>query len=417
MKHLGFELSPNTSLGSYLGRAATNLVTWDYSKPLPLDLPVFLDTNVLLGYYQMPLAARPLLVQWLQDHYCYVPDQVQREFKRHAKVLQRTHRRHLQPPIPPTKLSHAKEELAQYLQQQARLLNDYPSWKQILQALLAEAQHITEQAEAYNKDFLKQAHNVLRQVNKTAPIQLLQPLAPLSKRAYKHLKREFDQAAAPAIQEQNKGFGDAVSAYQYRYPNRVFPGLGDVLSKQKNPYGDYLIYHEILQWAAQDGGDTPVFFLTDDSTKKDWLDARGAPYPHYQQHFLEQTGRILHISVARPLWQQWLQVDATTLLTEVEVQEDVEAAVWQQNSSKSTQLISTKNVKNLLKKYFPNRAVGAVADWDEAIEYIQEATPYQCLLHLEKQLLTSYPKLIQQTIKEQQNYNQIEILKQSTAIP
>lgn len=411
MQH--FELSSSTSLGGYLGRKATALVTWDYSRPLAPELPVFLDTNVLLGYYQMPLAARPLFVQWLQHHHCYVPDQVQREFKRHAHALQRKHRRHLQPPIAQEKLSHAKEELAHYLQHQARLLNDYPSWKQTLEALLLEAKHIAQQTEAYNQYFLKQGHDVLRQANKTAPIQWLQPLTAIQKREYKHLKREFDQAAAQAIQEHNKGFGDAIDAYQYRYPNHVFPGLGDVLSKQKNPYGDYLIYHEILKWAVQDGGDSPVFFLTDDSTKKDWLDARAAPYPHYQQHFWEQTGRRLHISVARPLWQQWLGIDATTLLTTVDVQEDVEAAIWKQNASKSTQLITTKNVKNLLKRCYPNRSVGAVPYWEEAIEYILEATPYQCLLHLEKQLLASYPKLIQQTIEEQQNYNQLEVLKQT----
>ncbi|MFK7798375.1 MAG: PIN-like domain-containing protein [Aureispira sp.] len=409
-----FELSASTSLGAYLGRTTEPipLLAWDYSKSLAPELPVFLDTNVLLGYYQMPLAARPLFIQWLQEHNCYVPDQVQREFKRHSKALQRTHRRHLQPPIPPKKLSHAKEELVHYLQQQVQLLNDYPSWKQTLKALLVEAQHIEQQVEAYNQQFLKQGHDLLRQANATTPIQLLQPLAAIQKRAYKHLKKEFDQAAAQAIQENNKGFGDAVSAYQYRYPNQVFPGLGDVLGKQKNPYGDYFIYHEILKWAAQDKGSSPVFFLTDDSTKKDWLDARGAPYPHYQQHFMEQTGRVLHISVARPLWQQWLKVDATTLLTAVEVQEDVEAAIWKQNASKSMQLITTKNVKQLLKRYYPNRLSGAVADWEETIEYIQDATPYQCLFHLEKQLLSRYPKVLQQTVAEQQNYSQIEVLKQ-----
>ncbi len=420
MENPAFKLSAATTLGTYLGAPIDpdSFVPVPPIKDMPKDSPIFLDTNVLLGYYQMPLDARAVFYQWLLTRKGYAADQVQREFKRHAQKLQRIHRRQLQAPIDPTRLTDSIEELGIYLQQQARLLHAYPSWQQELEDLLAEAEALVEYSAQYSQRFLKQGHDLLRQANQHSPLKVLQTLPAIHKREYKQLKREFDQAAALAIQEQNKGFDDAVAAYQYRHPNRVFPGLGDVLGKQKNPYGDYLIYHEILKWAAQDQGTSPVFFLTDDSTKGDWLDARGAPYPHYQQHFLNQTGRVLHLSAARPLLEKWIKVDTTTLLTAIEVQEDVETAIWHKNELATMQPITIKNVKALLKRLWPNRAIGDMeGDWQETIEYMQEASPYQSLFHLEGQLLRSYPRLIQQTIEQQQPYNQLEALKKAIAMP
>lgn len=419
MSYSVFELCAATTLRAYLGtpsapKVFSPLVSY---KDLPANTAFFFDTNVLLGYYQMSLVARVPFYQWLSTIDGYAANQVHREFKHHAPKLQRIHRRHLQAPIKQEHLLTSKQELKEYLEQQAPILCDYPSWYQALQTLLAEAQAMEQHLQNYNNSYLKQGHGVLRQANQKSPIKVLQTLPAIQKCEYKHLKNEFNQAAALAILEENKGFGDAVAAYQYRYPNHVFPGLGDVLRKQKNSYGDYLIYHEILKWAAQNKSSSPVVFLTDDSTKGDWLDRQGNPYPHYQQHFLEQTGRTLHIHAAKPLLEEWLKIDTTTLLVPTAVQEDVEKAIWKKNTCQTMQLMTIKTVKNLLGKLWSTREQGGQnSDWQETIEYIQEATPYQSLFQLEGQLLRYYPLLIQQTLQNQQDYNQLEALKKSIAM-
>lgn len=415
-----FELNTTTTLGAYLGTpiSSTSFIPLDVSVDWPKSAPVFLDTNVLLGYYQMPINARQRFYPWLVQHQGYASDQVKREFKRHAPTLQRIHRRHLRAPIDLARLADSQGQLKAYLKQQARLLRDYPSWRRALEDLLAEVATVTAQSEQYNQRYLKQGHDLLRQINHNDPFKVLYTLPAIEKREYKHLKREFDQAAVQAIQENNKGFDDAVAAYQYRHPERVFPGLGDVLTKQKNPYGDYLIYHELLKWAARDEGDAPILFLTDDSTKGDWLDARGAPYPHYQQHFKAQTGRLLHIHAARPVLTQWLGRDTTTLLTPIEVQQDVEKAIWTKNAAQAVQLISIPAVKVLLETLFPTRTQeGTVQEWQEVMDYLQEDTHYQSLFQLEGQLLRHYPKIIQQALDSQADDHHLAVLKQCVGMP
>ncbi len=413
-----FELTAQTTLYAHLGRSTADYTFQPLPPQLPPDTPIFLDTNVLLGYYRQPLAVRPRLLDYWTTQNCYACDQVQREFKRHADKLQRLQRRHLQPPLALERHMEAIAELEQYVQQQARLLRAYPTWLRDWQQLLAEAKALTAALEAYNQRYLKQAHQLLRTANKTAPLDLLHPLPTISKRAYKQLKREFDQAALAAQQENEKGFDDVVAAFQYRYPSRVFPGLGDVLTKQKNPYGDYFIYHELLQWAGQDAGTGPVLFLTDDSTKGDWINASGEPYAHYQQHFLAQTQRVLYIAAAQPFWQQQLGVDATPLLLPYEAQQDVEKALWQQNAADKTQPITLSSVHLLLKRLWPTREQGGTnSDWQETVEYVQEATPYQSLLQLEGQLLRAYPSLLRQALTSQAPPSQLGALKQSIGMP
>lgn len=414
-----FELSAAATLGSFLGTVPTpsHFIPFPPLEQWSTNNPVFLDTNVLLGYYQMPLVARPIFYQWLLDIQGYVPDQVQREFRRHAKPLQQVHRRHLKNPVAVEQLEQSAIALQTYLHEQAGLLQAYPSWHQALEETLSEAHQLIKLSQLYNQEYLQQGHFILRQANKHNLVKVLHTLAPLKKKEFKQLKKEFNQAAAHALQENNTGFDDAVAAYQYRNPHHVFPGLGDVLHKRQNPYGDYLIYHEILKWAAQNKGEEPILFLTDDSTKGDWLNARGEAYEHYQQHFLEQTGRILHIHAARPLLEQWLNINTTTLLLPKEAQEDVKEAIWHQNAA-TMQPFSIKLVKTLLNKLWPERPEGGEDwEWQETIEYLQEESSCQSLFQLEGQLLQSYPQLIQQTLHQQQDYSQLEGLKKAISMP
>ena len=59
----------------------------------------------------------------------------------------------------------------------------------------------------------------------------------------------------------------------------TFPGCGD---KKEDPYGDFIIYHEIIKFLKTNNQD--AVFLTNDVEKNDWLLRRKAeliPYTHY----------------------------------------------------------------------------------------------------------------------------------------
>ncbi len=75
-----------------------------------------------------------------------------------------------------------------------------------------------------------------------------------------------------------------------------FPGKGDALHKQRFPYGDYFIFHELLKLMAE--GQTDVVFLTLDTTKGDWVNRNKEPFPVYLEKVFRGTGHLFGVGDA-----------------------------------------------------------------------------------------------------------------------
>ena len=99
------------------------------------------------------------------------------------------------------------------------------------------------------------------------------------------LKAEFDTMASTIDPRRTKA--------ELATPYKAFPGLADLKKKPDRPYGDYVILHEMMKYAATN--DTDVIFLTCDVDKGDWLTAERRAYPHMIETIHLNVGHAIFI--------------------------------------------------------------------------------------------------------------------------
>ncbi|MFK7808126.1 MAG: PIN-like domain-containing protein [Saprospiraceae bacterium] len=198
---------------------------------LKSEFHIFLDTNVLLRSYTIPIKKKDLLHQFFSEEQdrIIISKQVQEEFKRNRTAVRKAYAN-----VPETKISDLSDQLA---------------------GLLLEL-GATEDGDSANdkEDDLTDLYESFTTIDN------------LSKTEKSFLKAEFD-----LLKQQLKP--------KEKNPENTFPGRGDVEVKAKFPYGDYYLYHEMLKYAADEK--TDIIFLTFDVGKGDWLKNDRTPYPHY----------------------------------------------------------------------------------------------------------------------------------------
>ncbi len=82
-----------------------------------------------------------------------------------------------------------------------------------------------------------------------------------------------------------------------------FPGCGDrkkFEDENRDPYGDYIIYHEMLKFMATEKRD--IVFITKDTSKSDWVDSFKKPFIHYIVNSYRYTGKMMFIIPAKNLF-------------------------------------------------------------------------------------------------------------------
>ncbi|PVV55718.1 PIN-like domain-containing protein, partial [Chryseobacterium sp. HMWF035] len=92
----------------------------------------------------------------------------------------------------------------------------------------------------------------------------------------------------------------------------IFPGLGDIKDKPDDPYGDFIIYHEMMKYMLSKN--TEIIFLTFDNTKGDWMSKSKAPYIHYVENMYINTNEIIYILDAERILEQILNVEIDSLI-------------------------------------------------------------------------------------------------------
>lgn len=78
----------------------------------------------------------------------------------------------------------------------------------------------------------------------------------------------------------------------------TFPGSGDWKKEEDGfpPYGDFVIYHEMLAYMSDH--DTDICFLTFDITKSDWMSSEQKPFLQYHVDTFRNTGHIINFANA-----------------------------------------------------------------------------------------------------------------------
>lgn len=92
----------------------------------------------------------------------------------------------------------------------------------------------------------------------------------------------------------------------------VFPGAGDIIQKPDDPYGDYLIYHEILKLMIVNN--TNVIFLTFDNTKGDWMKKDKLPHLSFVENAFRNSQRAFYILDAERTLEDILNVNIDSLI-------------------------------------------------------------------------------------------------------
>ncbi|MFT5648048.1 MAG: hypothetical protein ACI976_002744, partial [Aureispira sp.] len=279
------------------------------AKGLEKELVIFLDTNVLLGYYQMPLMARKALYAFLEANKSriYICDQVGREYKKHDKKVRRNYGRQLSLEQPTTIQQNVRQQLKDYLDENEDVLGAYPEFKKELEGAVINSENIQGLLKDFAQERILRCKKQLHKYNLANLLPHFQHLEALKKQAFKFLKAEFDGLAEGIEEVDQKNFEHKVAAYLYQYPTKVFPGIGDLVKKPETPYGDYCIFHEILNWTAENQPSLPIVFLTNDVTKRDWVDVDKRAYVHYLENFYHNTENVFYVLHAEEIFSTVLE--------------------------------------------------------------------------------------------------------------
>jgi predicted nucleic acid-binding protein len=268
------------------------------ASDLKNEIPIFLDTNVLLEYYKISFTERKEIKQFLvkNKNRIYLTHQIEKEFLRH-------------------RISHINA----YQKSLDEFLNSYQTIKLDLEKLkggvINNFQHYVEKNKILNNDY----ENVQKELNDIY-IDLSNRLkgiflegdlfAKIEQKEIEigEIKKKLEGEAdiernddlldiiseftvIPALEEDEntfliekyaalKGDYDAIKGDIIEKPKKSFPGCGE--HKKTDKTGDFIIYHEILKFMKDKA--TDVVFLTSDVSKDDWLlrnKGELIPFTHY----------------------------------------------------------------------------------------------------------------------------------------
>ncbi len=265
------------------------------------NIAIFLDTNVLISYYGMASAEKAKLLSFLRDNRenIYLTHQVQVEFRRNrVKNIESD----LFEPLRkiPTSLESAvadsKNKFKQFLSSNKKLLlADYPDeWEKLLkiEENLIQALDIEQLGEELKS-------KIERTTSDLKDIKVVDELLDTCLVLKKTPKLE-DGRISEIIKLYDRLSDNLDNANSSSQQYCVFPGSGDRKNKKDYPYGDFIIYHEILDFVAQNK--VNAVFLTHEKSKGDWIGDKMSPHIHYIEHTYAETGQIVYIlNAEKPL--------------------------------------------------------------------------------------------------------------------
>ena len=272
--------------------------------------PIFLDANVLLNIYMLAMPNRDNLLRFLTENRerIYITDRVQIEYLRHRLEFIDKYRQKLT-----VCASQVRKSLEAFDFKAIDRINDILTSivKEELVDSLPESQKLVEEAKAKieQTDVVNETYNEIKQSLSNVKgcfekeynnlyskasieyndcilekISQLNILDPLTKAEVEFTIKHYEELMIRF--EANK----SESAAYFR-----FPGSGERQNSEKKvePWGDLLIYHEILSFMAKHHSD--AIFLTFDKSKNDWMKKGGEEYSYYTIDSFQNTRQTLFI--------------------------------------------------------------------------------------------------------------------------
>jgi predicted nucleic acid-binding protein len=257
------------------------------------DMPIFLDTNILLSYYGMAASEKEKLIRFFLQNKSklHLTNQVQNEYLGNREKIIATE---LFAPLNnlandlENACTRVTNEFSTQLNKSKRILSkDYPEvWNKLQKAQVGLPKVLeAEGALKELRDLLSATTRDYKDISFSDDLlracAQLNILDPLSSEEIAYIEKLFDQ-----LIDQQKLASDE------KRPFPPFPGQGDIRGKDY-PYGDFIIFHEILKFMKQH--DRDAIFLTNEKSKGDWMGADRNPHTHYIELAHALTGKMLFI--------------------------------------------------------------------------------------------------------------------------
>jgi len=259
------------------------------------DCPIFLDANMLLGYYGIAQKEKTKLLDFIKTYKSriIITAKVEQEYlKNRLNLIRKDY-------FPLTQIANeyegmcyeVKKVMRDYTEKKKRILElDYP----VFWAELLEIQKETDTT-INHKDFGKRIREEIEKANKNYKHivyqdELLDLVASLIK---------TPELSSEEIEFIKKLYNDLMHNYKNNPEETrrfIIPGGGD---KKLDPSGDLIIFHEMLKYMKEKN--TSCIFLTNDITKGDWLQLDKNAHTHYLEHSFNMTGNIVFIVKAEKM--------------------------------------------------------------------------------------------------------------------
>lgn len=275
------------------------------------DLFVALDTNFILDIYSMCHKEREQFIRFIEDNTAriIITHQVEYEYTKHRNEHINNYEKSIKSIQDNAKssLNNTKDALKtaanrfKQLQKDARVRNDMEDVVPLISPIIAyiEEHDVSDEfrqkidelyqplkeklegvVDLLSPKFLSERDDsVLRALSKSVILpQLTNKEQDFLKELYAKCLKDF---------EENKNTS-LVDTYR-------FPGVGDrgKLKQNKEPFGDFVIYHELLSFINQ--YDADVVLLTSDVSKSDWVRSDKSQYEQQLIDTYLHTGHMLYV--------------------------------------------------------------------------------------------------------------------------
>lgn len=298
------------NISSYAESIKIYLESIENAIELKNDIPIFIDTNILLKYYSISFLSRKTLFDFLKKHKkrIFITSQVQKEFvKNREDIIERFFNETLEK-LEGNFKDEIKNKAQSYVERNKILFEDFPVFEKKINSLIQDIEKAQEQLE-------KEIFSIKSKLNETkyqdeflALTLEMNLIDNLTEEDIKFLKSEFDI--------QKKSIDISKIKNEVNKPQNAFPGMMDIKEKPENPYGDYLIFHEILKYSND--YKTEVIFLTYDTTKGDWLKENKEPHSHYIQICYLATGKTFFFLDAERFFNKHLKRHLNSLVSKTD---------------------------------------------------------------------------------------------------
>lgn len=288
-----FYFDPNARLTVAISNSALRKFAdnFDACSKLEGNLPILLDTNILLGYYGMSQTEKEKLLEFLEKlkDRIILTKQVEEEFLRNRLTVIK---KDFFGPLNRITEDYQKMRsdieghLRNFRDNKKKILSqDYPD-------LFNKLQEIEEEVKATLNDetFVEDVKNRVEETTTDHKnIALIDGL--LDKVSKFKITDELSETEREFLEKQ---FIEKVDAYKNekeltRWKIAV-PGCGET---KDDAIGDFIIYHEALKYMKEN--ETSLIFLTNDVTKGDWLQLDKNPHNHYIEQTFRLTDEVCYI--------------------------------------------------------------------------------------------------------------------------